>query len=215
VYGLMEITRGDRCMVNTFGGKSLSVAAFTLGLTLRLASAGFQDAPGSSKDLMPIARVNEIVQARCVVCHDDGQRPGGLSFQHFDAAHADPVVARMMAIKVSQDGAMTAAGGPRLDPPVAKAFVEWLGAIAAAAPVGAWAIDLTIDPLMPGQGHSLVTARLQSQTGNVLITCHAATRRAQIEVSAPGAATSPAAFGFEGMSPAMRQLFSWCLEGAG
>jgi hypothetical protein len=36
-------------------------------------------------DAMPVARLNELVQRYCAVCHTDAARNGGLSLQHFDA----------------------------------------------------------------------------------------------------------------------------------
>jgi hypothetical protein len=38
-------------------------------------------------DAMPVAQQNALVQKYCAVCHTDVHRNGGLSLQHFDAAH--------------------------------------------------------------------------------------------------------------------------------
>jgi hypothetical protein len=52
-------------------------------------------------DAMPVAEQNTLVQKYCAVCHDDAHRNGGLSLQHFDAAHPDPGVAAMLLSKLT------------------------------------------------------------------------------------------------------------------
>src|ERR1700692_2866823 len=50
-----------------------------------------------------------LVQKYCAVCHTDAQRNGGLSLEHFDAAHPDPGVVAMLVSKLKAK-AMGAAG---------------------------------------------------------------------------------------------------------
>src|SRR5262245_10593432 len=65
---------------------------------------------------MPAAQVNALAQSHCVVCHQGATPGGGLAFDGFDVARVDPIVARMMLIKIEKDGALTASGLPRPDP---------------------------------------------------------------------------------------------------
>src|ERR1039458_714546 len=50
---------------------------------------------------MPAAQQNQLVQTYCAVCHTDASRNGGLSLEHFDAAHANPGVAAMLLSKLT------------------------------------------------------------------------------------------------------------------
>jgi hypothetical protein len=49
---------------------------------------------------MPAAQQNALLQKYCVVCHTDAHMNGGLSLEHFDAAHPDPGVAAMLVSKL-------------------------------------------------------------------------------------------------------------------
>jgi hypothetical protein len=49
---------------------------------------------------MPVSQQNALVQKYCAVCHTDAQRNGGLSLQHFDAAHPDAGVSAMVLGKL-------------------------------------------------------------------------------------------------------------------
>src|SRR5580692_11718733 len=60
---------------------------------------------------MPAAQQNALIQKYCAVCHTDASMNGGISLQHFDAAHAVPGEAAMMAGKL-KGGAMGASGQP-------------------------------------------------------------------------------------------------------
>ncbi len=53
-----------------------------------------------SAEQMPVTQQNALVQKYCAVCHTDASMNGGLSFEHFDAAHADPGDAAMMVSKL-------------------------------------------------------------------------------------------------------------------
>jgi cytochrome c551/c552 len=89
--------------------------------------------PAAAADKMPATQQNELVQKFCAVCHDDAQMVGGLSLQHFDAAHADPGLVAMLARKLN-DGALGAAGiKPLPDRATQDAFLAALSEEAAGA----------------------------------------------------------------------------------
>jgi cytochrome c551/c552 len=159
---------------------------------------------------MPVAQQNELVQKRCAVCHTDANRGGGLSLQHFDAAQPDPDVARIMIVKITADGAMGAAGQPSPDRPTTAALVEALTAASQTAPGAKWKVELEEDSLAPKTGHALVTAR--SVDGGVVFSCNGAQRRPRLQATGTTAAPVPA--DFDGLSPTVRQIFSWCLGGS-
>ncbi len=104
---------------------------------------------------MPVAQQNALVQKYCAACHDDARKVGGLSLEHFDAAHPNPSVAAMLLSKMTNgltleavkaadtDGeaialldkelktsAIYAAGVP---PPDNATLHEWISALSAEA----------------------------------------------------------------------------------
>ena len=85
--------------------------------------------PALSAELMPPAQQNALVQKYCAVCHTDAAKNGGLSLQHYDAAHKNPALAAMLLSKL-QNGAMGAAG---VGVPDQAAREAWLKATAAQA----------------------------------------------------------------------------------
>lgn len=56
---------------------------------------------GAATRPMPAAQQNALVQKYCAVCHNDSHQNGGLSLEHFDAAHPDPGVAAMLVSKMT------------------------------------------------------------------------------------------------------------------
>ncbi|MDE3154094.1 MAG: DUF1592 domain-containing protein [Acidobacteriota bacterium] len=76
-------------------------------------------------DRMSVAAQNEMVHTICTQCHTDKQKPGGLSFEHFDMAQATrhPQIAEDMIAKL-RAGMMPKASAPkRPDPATIHAFV--------------------------------------------------------------------------------------------
>jgi hypothetical protein len=180
--------------VMTLTYTTLGAAAFAGALTLPLAAAG-QDAVPVARGGMPVAQQNDLVKKRCVMCHSHAQRKGGLSLEAFDAANPDPSIARMMSVKVADDGAMTAAGAPAPDRETVDAFLSALSAATrrTASVSNGWAVDLTLDPLTPGGGHAFVTARAiqevplpvdprASAVYQLTLSCNGAVRRARTEL---------------------------------
>ena len=163
---------------------------------------------------LSVADQNEITRTRCAVCHTNAKPLGGLSLEHFDAANPDPALARMMLVKIKDDGAITASGAPKPPADIYDAFVNALASYAARPPADPrWTVELAADPAMPKRGHAVVTARAAFASGSVVFTCNGASRHAEIT---PVDKTSEAsgAIDFEGLSPTVRAIFSWCLTPA-
>src|SRR5208283_2467547 len=98
-------------------------------------------------DAMPAHQQNALVQTYCAVCHTDASRNGGLSLEHFDAAHPDPVVAAMVLGKL-KTGAIGAAG---VKPPDEATVQAWITATSAAsAGANRWNVNRTEDPATKG-----------------------------------------------------------------
>src|SRR5947207_2689911 len=115
---------------------------------------------------LSVADQNEITRTRCAVCHTDAKPLGGLSLEHFDAANPDPALARMMLVKIKDDGAITASGAPKPPAEMYDAFITALASYAARPPVDPhWTVDLAADPTMPKRGHAVVTARAVFSSG--------------------------------------------------
>jgi hypothetical protein len=72
-----------------------------------------------ASDAMPAAQQNALVQTYCAVCHNDAHVNGGLSLQHFDAAHADPGVAAMLLSKLTGGLPLEKVDAVQTDPAVA------------------------------------------------------------------------------------------------
>lgn len=72
---------------------------------------------------MPPAEQNALVKQYCAVCHTDVAKNGGLSLEHYDAAHRNPALAAMMLSKLN-NGAMGAAGNGVPDNAAQRAWLE-------------------------------------------------------------------------------------------
>jgi hypothetical protein len=125
--------------------------AGSLAIALLIACAGL------IADTMPSAQQTELIQKYCAVCHNDAHLNGGMSLQHFDAAHPDPTIAAMLmskltslsvekvleastdptaaalVVKSMKNGAMGAAGLPVPDRATQDALVAALAIEAAGA----------------------------------------------------------------------------------
>jgi len=106
--------------------QTLSLTALATGLVLALSPAAV------ANNAMPIAQQNALVRKYCAVCHTDASKNGGLSLQHFDAAHPDPGVAAMMLGKL-KTGALGAAGVKIPDKATIKAWIQATSAEAVGA----------------------------------------------------------------------------------
>lgn len=166
---------------------------------------------GSAATSLSPDRVNELVQTRCAVCHTDAKPLGGLSLQPFDAARPDPAVARLMLVKVRDDGAMFAAGNPSPSKETIDAFVRGIAELSARPPADArWTVDMQPSPK---GGHSVVVATRTVGAAQLRLACDGKTRRGHVAIEgAPGTAQgAPATLDFDGLSPTVRQIIAWCL----
>ena len=159
-----------------------------------------------SAPAMSPADTNDLIRRRCLVCHNAAKPFGGLNFELFDAAKPDPAVALMMSIKVSQDGALFAAGDPTPDRATIDEFVRVMRASADQSASGEWTIDLQVDPRAKNRGYSWVVAQKRSDAGEVRLTCNGATRQFEATPTQPRP-------DFQGLSPTLQGVFTWCLEG--
>ncbi|HEY7791988.1 MAG TPA: DUF1592 domain-containing protein [Vicinamibacterales bacterium] len=103
---------------------------------------------GKTADKAKVDQANETVKNFCATCHDDSQMPGGVSFEHYDAATVDPGIAMRM-VKKLKAGQMPPPGMPKPDEDALKNLIALMDArstsgIAAAAPVKA-----SLPPLSP------------------------------------------------------------------
>jgi hypothetical protein len=82
-----------------------------------------------------------------------------LVLESFDAERPDPGIARMMRVKIADDGALGAAGIPKPDAATIDALVSALGAAAdeGAETMGRWRAYVAEEGR---NGHSLITARI-------------------------------------------------------
>jgi hypothetical protein len=83
---------------------------------------------------MPVAQENSLIQTYCAVCHTDAARNGGLSLEHFDAAHPNPGVTAMLLNKLTSGLSPADIEASHHDPAVAENVVKKMhtGAMGAA-----------------------------------------------------------------------------------
>ena len=108
---------------------------------------------------MPPPQQNALIRAHCAVCHTTAKPAGGLALDTFDAERPDPGIARMLRVKIADDGALGAASIPQPDAATTDALVRALGAAAneGAEAMGRWRAYVAQEGR---NGHSLITARI-------------------------------------------------------
>jgi hypothetical protein len=163
---------------------------------------------------MPVATTNALVQKYCEVCHDDAHLNGGMSLEHFDAAHADPTIAAMLLSKLTnglplakvaaantdpaaaaaidtemKNSAIHAAGLPAPDSAAARAFVMALSAESAHATE--WTVNRVRGQAVTASVIREVAAANDAARMDIYrltLTCRADTRDGAMQVAwAPGA----------------------------
>jgi hypothetical protein len=81
-----------------------SVRAVLTAVSLAAVLSLYSTARGEESkvtELMPAAQQNAVVRQYCGGCHSDALMYGGLSVEHFDAAHPEPSLAAMLVSKVT------------------------------------------------------------------------------------------------------------------
>ena len=76
-----------------------SAAVIAVSLALGFAAAHADELKTAS--VMPAKEQNAVLQKYCGSCHNDVLMYGGLSVEHFDAAHPEPSVAAMLVSKLT------------------------------------------------------------------------------------------------------------------
>jgi cytochrome c551/c552 len=160
---------------------------------------------------MPAAQQNALTQTYCTVCHDDAHRNGGLSLQHFDAAHADPGVAAMMVSKL-KTGAIGASGTKPPDRATLDAWTDSMEKEAAGA--DRWIVaragseisagivrsvpSWTPKAIVPDSYRLTVTCRADAGQGEIRLAWSPATPDQGQEMSASFDGAAPAIYKIEG-----------------
>jgi hypothetical protein len=132
---------------------------------------------------MPIGEQNELVHRYCAVCHDDAHRNGGLSLQHFDAAHIEPSLAMMMVSKLN-NGAIGAAGLPEPDKDTQESLLKALTEKSAGG--DQWILDRAPDPVaqVPLVVVSIVReGAFTRELYRLKVSCRPETREGNIELT--------------------------------
>jgi mono/diheme cytochrome c family protein len=184
------------CIMGDLMMKGLAIVTAAAALSARLLAAPqVADVPAGAQP--DAAAHNALVRKHCVVCHQGANPGGGLSLETFDFRRPDAALARMMAIKIKDDGAMTAAGVAKPDPATFDGFMAALSAAGAAKDRDGWTVDLDVDPKAPSRGHSLVVARSMRTVSEprgrglaeyrLTLACNGATRDGTMQIATYGA----------------------------
>ena len=141
-------------------------------------------AAGMARGAMPVAEQNAMVQKYCAVCHTDAQKNGGLSLEHFDAAHPDPGVAAMIVSKLKA-GALGAAGLPLPDNAARAALLTALSAETTGA--SEWTIKTKAPMVTASMVRAWRSAAAEPDLYRLTLTCHADTREGEMQLAwSPG-----------------------------
>ena len=146
------------------------------------AGCGVIAASGLQAAEMPVAQQNAMVQKYCATCHTDAVRNGGLSLQHFDAAHADPGEVAMMVGKL-KTGALGASGLKLPDQATQDAFQSALTAESAGA--DKWTVTKQAGTLIASAVRSVQVAA-EPDIPNLYrlkLTCDADTHKGELQVA--------------------------------
>jgi hypothetical protein len=100
--------------------KNLLMAAIAIAISGCFLLTAQQVAPSSGT--MPVATTNALVHKYCEVCHDDAHLNGGMSLEHFDAAHANPSIAAMLLSKLTNGLPLARVSAANTDPAAAAAI---------------------------------------------------------------------------------------------
>jgi hypothetical protein len=126
---------------------------------------------------MAVSQQNALVQKYCAVCHTDAHPNGGLSLQHFDAAHVEPSLAAMMVSKL-KSGAMGAAGIQRPDQATQDGLFKALNEKSDGAQE--WTLTRTPDALTVS---ILGDAPATEELYRLKLTCRPDTRQAEMQLT--------------------------------
>jgi mono/diheme cytochrome c family protein len=177
------------------GYVALATAITALGfcLTLQVQASGQAPAAAAPAAALTVPQQNALVHQYCIVCHDDAQKPGGLSLEHFDAAHPDATVMNLMVGKL-RAGAMPPPNMPRPNAATLDAFVKVLTSEAATAAVsgGQEKAPATIPRIAKGAAPTVVEFahtgdEMTVQTQNKML--HTICTQCHIDAIKPGGVT--------------------------
>jgi hypothetical protein len=162
---------------------------------------------------LPVADQNALVKRHCAVCHSDVVRNGGLSLEHFDAAHVAPSLAAVMLSKITggmsvetlraaesnseaktlvvkgmMGGAMMAAGVP--PPPAATMYALIAALTARIRSAHEWSVSAGETPSTGTQALAVSILREvrrpeegQSAMYRLVVSCDPPTRAGEIRLS--------------------------------
>jgi hypothetical protein len=147
-----------------------------------LVAATIHASPVMAQSAMPASEQNALVQKYCAVCHSDAHPNGGLSLEHFDAAHPDPGVAAMIASKL-RNGAMGAAGVKPPEKPVQDALLSAMMTEASGATQ--WTVRRSNGPAVTA---SIVQETASGRSGDpdlyrLTVNCDLETRQGEIRLA--------------------------------
>jgi hypothetical protein len=123
----MTVASGARNVSGVRNMPSTSVALLLGGLLVTGAVSVQSQSPVTATPAPAIANETALVDRYCLRCHDDTERSGEFSFEHFDLAHpgTDAAHAEKVILKI-RTGLMPPAGRPRPDAATLQALASTL-----------------------------------------------------------------------------------------